>query len=139
MPTRKELQRLARERLRDAQILQHRGRHDAAAYMCGYVLELALKACICKTLQINDYPEKRLHGEFKTHGFDDLKLLAGFESEITAKRNPKLFANWSIVARWSPDWRYRPIGSVTESDADAILAALRKRQYGILPWLRKRW
>src|SRR5437660_9027434 len=39
------------------------------AHLCGYVVELALKAAICSTLGVTEYPEKgsRLKESFKSH------------------------------------------------------------------------
>jgi HEPN domain-containing protein len=134
-----ELRSLAETRLKDAQVLFKAGRYDAAAYMCGYVLELALKACVCKRLGISEYPPERLKREFKTHSFDDLLLLAGLSEKLTAARDPVLFGKWSQVAGWEPDWRYRRPGSVVRQDAEAMLGALCKRPDGLLAWLRRRW
>lgn len=46
----KELSELCKERLKDAEILIKAQRYDGAYYLCGYVIELALKKRICKTL-----------------------------------------------------------------------------------------
>ncbi len=43
---RKQLQRLAKERLKDAKALLARKRWSAAYYLTGYVIECALKSCI---------------------------------------------------------------------------------------------
>lgn len=79
MATRRELQKLACLRLREAEALFSAGCYDGCAYLCGYVVELALKAAICARLDLDEYPEKRLEGKFKKHDFEDLKLLAGLE------------------------------------------------------------
>ena len=44
MATRKELKELALLRLSEAETLFAAGLYDGAGYICGYVLELALKA-----------------------------------------------------------------------------------------------
>jgi HEPN domain-containing protein len=51
MTTRRELQRLACLRLREAEALFGADCYDGCAYLCGYVVELALKAAICATLE----------------------------------------------------------------------------------------
>ena len=58
MATRKELQQLALLRLQEAEALFAGGFYDGSAYLCGYVVELALKARICATLNIDEYPEE---------------------------------------------------------------------------------
>jgi HEPN domain-containing protein len=47
---RKQLQNLARIRLKDAKALLGRKRWSGAYYLCGYVIECALKACILRHL-----------------------------------------------------------------------------------------
>jgi HEPN domain-containing protein len=87
MATRRELQKLACLRLKEAEALFAAGCYDGSAYLCGYVIELALKAAICATLRIEDYPDKgtRLREALMTHDFDDLKLLAGMEMEFSTQ------------------------------------------------------
>jgi HEPN domain-containing protein len=138
MPSRDEMRSLARARLEDAQVLCKARRYDAAAYMCGYALELALKACICRRLRLKDYPDKELKGAFKTHDFDDLKLLAGLDQLISPHANAQLFRNWSVLNDWRPEWRYRPVGSTSRADAEAMLSALCGPPNGVLRWLRAR-
>lgn len=77
MPTREELRDLARLRLREAEKLFEAELYDGCVYLCGYVVEFALKACICATLSISAYPDSR---PFLTHDFEELKLLAGLRS-----------------------------------------------------------
>ena len=44
-----DLRAIAVARLDDAKALSANGRADGAAYVCGYAIELALKARICAT------------------------------------------------------------------------------------------
>jgi len=57
MATKTELRTLARARIKEAQILFEAKRYDAATYLCGYAIELALKARICQTLGYTHFPE----------------------------------------------------------------------------------
>lgn len=50
MPTVHELKSLTQQRLDEADDLLSLNRSDAAFYLAGYAVELALKAAICKTL-----------------------------------------------------------------------------------------
>jgi len=58
-----------------------------------------------------EYPEKgsRLKESFKTHDFDDLKLLAGMDQAFTA--NSTFLANWSVASKWKPERRYEIKGT----------------------------
>jgi HEPN domain-containing protein len=136
MATREELRELARLRMTEANALFSAGLYDGCVYLCGYVIELALKARICATLDILTYPDKRQF--FKTHDFEDLKLLAGLEQEITVA-NPALFKSWSVATEWRPEWRYRAAGTYSQSDAEKILDAIRSEPHGILACISRRW
>jgi hypothetical protein len=57
MANRKQLKQLATIRLREAEALFAAGLYDGCAYLCGYIIELALKARICRLLNLSDYPE----------------------------------------------------------------------------------
>lgn len=116
-----EVKRIASARLHDAEVLLAAKRYDGAVYLCGYAVELALKACICKTLKWPGYPETKKEFErlasFKVHDLDLLLRLTGKEQSV--KEN--FFAEWSAVAVWNPEARYKPIGSANESDAKLML------------------
>ncbi len=118
-----DVTRLARARLRDAKILFDAKRYDGALYLCGYAVELALKARICKTLKWHGYPEKG--GEFnnlqslKVHDLDVLLRFTGREAIVKSR----FLAEWSSVAEWSPEARYRPVGSATRDEARLMLGA----------------
>jgi HEPN domain-containing protein len=138
MATRQQLQNLARLRLREAEALFSAGLYDGCAYLCGYVVELALKARICATLNIDEYPEKRLRGGFMTHDFDDLKLLAGMEREFSAFNAVRL-TNWSVATKWKPERRYEAEGSYDRAAAEEILNAVRTTPDGVLACISSHW
>lgn len=140
MVTRQQLQALAHMKLQEAEALFAAGFYDGCAYLCGYVVELALKARICATLGLNEYPDKgsRLKDAFRTHDFEDLKLLAGMEPELSANR-PALLNNWSIATKWKPELRYEPLGSYEQTQAEKILNAIRAKPDGVLECISSRW
>ncbi|MDG6028095.1 MAG: HEPN domain-containing protein [Candidatus Brocadia sp.] len=41
----------------EAKALFDKGLYDGSCYLAGYVIELALKARVCKILDMTDYPE----------------------------------------------------------------------------------
>ncbi len=49
---------MAAARLDEAKILYANSKYDGAVYLGGYVLKLALKARICKLLNLSQYPDK---------------------------------------------------------------------------------
>jgi hypothetical protein len=120
-----ELRKLARTRLKDAEVLFSSNRYDGAIYLCGYAIELALKARICRTLNWPEFPETNAEFQglqtFKTHNLDTLLRLSAIETKIKSKT----LAEWSIVAAWEPELRYRIAGSATQIKANEMIQATR--------------
>jgi hypothetical protein len=116
-----ELRAIAQAKLGDAQLLLANARFDGAGYICGYAVELMLKARICDTLGWTGYPVTRKEFEnlqsFKTHNLDVLLMLSGRENTIKSTN----FADWSIVAVWNSEARYYPIGATSRADAQAYV------------------
>ena len=139
MPTRNELKELARLRLREAETLFQAGLYDGAIYLCGYVIEFALKARICKVLDIPDYPSSgRLKSAYAVHDFDQLLLLSGLKNKLNAAP-VELYANWSITTPWTPELRYAPRGTISQAKAQEVLDAVRDRSHGVLRWIMNYW
>ena len=121
MITASELRQTARARLADAEALLKARRYDAAVYICGYAVEIALKARICKSLHWREYPVGRGFESFKTHDLDVLLHLSGREAAVKAKALPQ----WSTVKNWKPESRYGPIGKITRQDARDMIGSTR--------------
>jgi HEPN domain-containing protein len=117
------LKRLARERLKDSKALLRGKRHDGAVYLCGYAIELALKARITKHLRWAGFPATKKEFEsfhsLKVHDLDALLAFSGQEARIKAR----FFAEWSAVVSWDPEVRYKEVGSATGEDAKAMIRA----------------
>ena len=58
-----ELDAMAQARLADSKALLAAGRYDGASYHCGYSVEVALKARICRVFNWPDFPSTK--GEFE--------------------------------------------------------------------------
>ena len=102
------------------------GHYDGVVYLCGYAVELALKARICETLNWSGYPatnrEFRDYQSFRTHDLKVLLRLSGQESKIM----PDLPDTWWAVSNWNPDLRYRIPGSASQSGAATLLERMRQ-------------
>jgi len=122
-----ELSQTAEARLTDAKALLRASRYDAAVYICGYAVEIALKARICKTLHWLEYPTGNGYGSFKTHNLDVLLHLSGRERAVKAKA----LTHWSIVKAWKPESRYGPIGKATRQNAREMISST-KALIGVL-------
>jgi hypothetical protein len=123
MLARSDLTKIARARLRDAEVLYRSRKYDGAIYLCGYAVEIALKARICKALAWLGYPstggEFQNYQSFRTHNLHVLLRLSGVEE----RAKTTLMTEWSAVAAWDPEARYKPIGSATRQVAELMIAS----------------
>lgn len=121
-----DLRSIARARLRDARVLLRARRFDGAFYLCGYAVEVALKARICRTLKWSEFPEaaKDFGGlqSLKTHDLEILLRLSGIEARVKAKH----LAEWSTVLDWNPEKRYQPIGRLTQQQATDMVTSVKR-------------
>jgi hypothetical protein len=122
----KDLKTIARARLRDAQALLLAKRFDGAFYLCGYAVELALKARICRTLKWAGFPDSG--SEFKskqsvrTHDLEVLLMFSGIEPRIRAKHSDE----WAVVVGWNPEIRYGAVGSSPPRGAANMIACTQR-------------
>lgn len=121
-----DLRRIAKARLSDSEVLFRARRYDGGMYLCGYAVELALKARICKTLKWSGFPftQSEFHGysSFKTHNLDVLLTLSGIEAKIKTR----FLVEWSAVAMWDPEARYRSVGSAKRNDVKLMITSAKK-------------
>lgn len=122
MLTTSDLDGIALARLDDARALLQASRYDGAVYLCGYVIEIALKARICKTLGWSGYPENRTefgkYSSFRTHDLEVLLHLSGSEQVVGKGKH---WADWSVVVSWDPNARYKPTGENDRTDAENMI------------------
>lgn len=127
-----DLEQTARSYLQAARVLNRQGTSypDASLYLCGYVIEIALKARICRNLGWTGYPETSAefhnYRTFQTHNLDVLLHLAGGVLENRIKSDPQLWAQWSIAQTWNPEQRYNPVGTRTPADAQGMITEAAK-------------
>jgi HEPN domain-containing protein len=137
---RSDFQELAEVHLQHAKALLDAQLYSGAYYMCGYVVECALKACICKkTSEFDFYPSPEESRAAWSHDFKKLLKAAGLESELSAARvvDPDLNVNWESVANnWSPDSRYEPHG---QREAQLLFDAIADPDHGVLSCLKQLW
>src|SRR5947209_2028228 len=73
--------------------------YDGAAYLCGYAVEIALKARVCRHLKWNGFPENKGESRWsqalKTHDLDALLELSGVQTRIMSN----YVADWSVIDR----------------------------------------
>lgn len=124
MIERAELRRMADAKLADAIDLYRLGRYDSSIYLCGYAVELALKAEICVALRWAGYPAnpKDFQGlqSFRTHRLDTLLHLSGLENRVKSD----FPVEWRLIAEWDSEWRYLPVGSISDEECLEMLEAV---------------
>ena len=81
---RTELQWLAKERIREAKVLLDAQYWSGAYYLAGYAVECALKACIAKGMQAEEFPDKSFADKCWTHNLVQLLGPAGLKDDFDA-------------------------------------------------------
>ncbi len=102
--------RLAKMRLQEAEVLLAQECYSGAYYLCGYAVECAFKACIAaKTQQYEFPPVRRTIDSYYQHDPSKLLDASGLEKKLdqAAQLDRALTSNWSIVAKWSEQSRYK--------------------------------
>lgn len=116
-----ELDLIAQARLEDARALFAAQRPDGASYLCGYAVEVALKARVCRQLNWAEFPraskEFGPYRSFQTHDLDILLRLSGQEARIKELH----FLEWNVVARWNPESRYENVGTASLPSAGDMI------------------
>ncbi|HEX3067468.1 MAG TPA: HEPN domain-containing protein [Thermoanaerobaculia bacterium] len=118
------LRAIGEAKLEDAKVLFANDRVDGAAYLCGYTIELALKAQICRTLGWESYPQTAKDFEnyqsFRTHKLDVLLHLSGQEERIKTEQ----LDEWSAIAKWNPEVRYKEVGQNNREEVELMLTSV---------------
>jgi hypothetical protein len=97
---RSDFQELAELHLQHARALLDAELYSGAYYICGYVVECALKACICKrTNQFDFHPSPEESRAAWSHDFEKLIRAAELESELKAARaaDLDLDVKWRVL------------------------------------------
>jgi hypothetical protein len=122
-----DMRRLARERVAEAALLVRAERYDTGVYLCGYAVEVSLKARICRTLRWSEFPNepqewKRHHSFLKVHDLELLSHWSGCGLELT---KPPVREHWLEVTAWNPEMRYKLSGVVNRAESLRMLRAAR--------------
>jgi hypothetical protein len=137
--TRAELQRLARERLRDAKVLLAAGRWSGASYLAGYAVEGGLKACIIAYLMRTDqFPERKYSEQCWTHNLVQLVALADLKTahDVVLAADPDFLSHWAVVRDWKESSRYL---RTTKVQALKLYQAITDKKHGVLRWIMSHW
>lgn len=141
---RADLQKMAEERLKDAQTLLDGSRWEFAYYAAGYAVECALKSCILARMIHTAwvFEEKWDAKGCLTHDFVKLVLLAGLTDQLndylktSHAAGGEFAANWAAAEKWTVTSRYE---AKSEEEARKLFAAIADEPYGVLRWIRNYW
>lgn len=136
---RSTFQELAIIRLKETEALLDNDCWDGAYYLCGYVIECALKACISKKTREYDFPPSRSTIEkYYTHNLKLLMESAGLDVQLKLdmKKDKELEINWNIAIVWNEACRYE---RRSESNARDLYLAVNDPNHGVLRWLKQHW
>jgi AbiV family abortive infection protein len=137
--TKSDLQQLAEERIADAGTLLLHGRFGGAYYLAGLAVECALKACIAKNVNQNDFPDLNRVKKSYSHNLEQLAETAGIQAKLDFEttRSTVFARNWNIVRLWQVESRYMP--TIDSKTANEMYAGVTEATDGVLPWLRTLW
>lgn len=135
--TRRDFQKLADTRAREAAALVRSRNYQGAYYLGGFAVECALKACIAKGTRRYDFPDKSYTIRIHTHSLLELLKVTSLNARLEQdmRTNPQLAANWGVVKNWSVDSRYQ----TERLNGRDMVNAVNSSPNGVLEWIRQYW
>ncbi len=114
------------------------GLNDGAYYLAGYAAECALKACIAKSTQRYEFPDKKRVESSHSHNLRELVRIADLEQSRLERANlsAEFKGNWDLVQSWSEQSRYRRQNA---ESAQTLLSALMDQRNGVMKWIKLHW
>ena len=135
--TRTDLQQLAKDRIADAEVLLKADRFSGVYYLTGLAVECALKACIAKSTEQYEFPDKDRALDSWKHDLGKLVNTAGLTEALSIELKVAEFeANWLTVKDWDVASRYLQSNELAAKD---MFQAASEPKYGIIPWIGKHW
>jgi HEPN domain-containing protein len=135
--TRKDFQRLADLRAKEAAALARGRNQQGAYYLAGFAVECALKARIAKKTRRYDFPADAKHaGRVYSHDLTELLKLAELADQLDKdmRTNRQLAANWSVIKEWKIDCRYETSGLNGKDMVESL-----NSPDGVLQWIKVHW
>ena len=136
---RSDFQELSELHLQHAKALLDAQLYSGAYYMCGYVVECALKACVCKRTNQDDfYPRPKEAQKAWGHDRKDLIGLADIVEKIEGDRRADntLDIYWREVGGWTVESRYE---KRSQREAENLYDAVSHPVHGVLACIKRHW
>lgn len=136
---RKHLQKLSENRLKSIKVNYNEELYDEVVSDSGLVIEFALKSAVCKSIARDEYPDNIKN--YRTHDPERLIDLSRLRNDLEEEKNNNLdfFINWSLLSKWSVNFRYLPPGTHNKDKAEDYINAIESEEGGVYPWIKKRW
>lgn len=136
---RNELKRKAESRLKAIKGSYKEGLYDEVVADSGLVVEFALKASVCKAIKSDIYPEGIR--KYRTHDAETLIDLSKLRKELEEEKinNLDFFISWSLLSKWSINFRYKPPGSYDINTSKDYISALDGEKGGVYTWIKTKW
>jgi hypothetical protein len=137
--TRADFQELADIRASDAGDLLKSAHYHGAYYLAGYAVECAIKACICKLMKGDEFPDPKFAKSVWVHDLNDLVALA----RLAATRDARIQVdehfekNWLTVKDWSEG--ARDDLTINQRRTTDMVESVTNANHGVLPWLKTLW
>lgn len=134
-----DLEALTDIRMAEAKCLLHNGLYHGAYYLCGYVIECALKACIAKAVLEHQFPDKKLALDSHVHDLTRLLQVANLQVALksSTQSDAQLDIFWTVVKDWSEQFRYER--TISQAMAQQLIEAVDDTNSGVLKWLKNHW
>lgn len=135
---RDDLKALAQIRLNEARLLMGGKSFAGAYYFIGLALECALKACIARSTEEFEFPDRNRVQNSWSHDLLQLLRTAGLFDVLTARidQDKQFKANWETVKDWNVESRYE---QKSEQEALNIHNAVTDKDHGIMSWVEEHW
>ncbi|RYF72306.1 MAG: HEPN domain-containing protein [Cytophagaceae bacterium] len=140
MATRLEFQQMAYDRLNEAEVLYQAKHYNGSHYLAGYAAEFALKAAICRAMDIEMFDTAEVLNQvskpLKIHNLKTLLVYSGLFRRLQTDRlaDLELDKAWSIVSAWTEERRYEA-QACSSPTANRFLKAVEV----FLQWIKKDW
>jgi len=128
--------KLTKIRLAESKILISRKKYSGAYYLCGYVIEYALKAYFAKQIKKSEFPDREAVNKMYQHSPADLMKASGLQKKFEDQlKVDKIFAvYWNTVKDWSEKARYE---IHSDKEAKDLYKAIIDPSHGVLLWIEK--
>lgn len=135
-----DFERMAQDKLGEAEALYQSKFYNGAYYIAGYGVEFTLKATICRCLKVELFDDtevsSKISAPLRIHNVETLLIFSGLYHTLQVERtfDPQLELAWVLVAGWKEDRRYDP-QLYRPQTARRFLNAV---DY-FIKWIRKHW